>query len=469
MPVTAELAFADIPRLGRGLRTKEFTAVELAEFALQRLDTVGRDLNAVVTLTRDIALQQAAEADRELAAGKDRGPLHGIPYGAKDLLSARGAPTTWGAAPFRTRVIDEDAWVIERLRDAGAVLVAKLAMVELAGGLGYRQANAAFTGPGRNPWHRESWSGGSSSGSGSAVGAGCVPFAIGSETWGSILNPACSCGITGLRPTFDRVSKRGAMALSWTMDKLGPMCRSAHDCGVVLGAIAGCEPDDIDAVAHPFDYPAEVDAARPPFRLALLKSAIDHVQPAVRKNFDASLEVLKDVVQTEFVELPEYPYSDVATTIIAAEMGAAFEGLVITGEVWELTAPEDRPGAHAAQFIPARDYINAQRIRKRLQRDLDTLLARFDAIATPSLSTVARPLDMESSAYNKGFTTGDISGAGNVAGLPALSVPNGFGDRGLPTGLQFVGRAWSEGRLLALGRLYQQRTDWHRRQPDLRR
>src|SRR3569623_1285655 len=187
MPVSAELAFADVPRLGRGLRAQEFTAVELAEFALHRLDTI----------------------DRELAAGKDRGPLHGIPYGAKDLLSTRGVPTTWGAAPFRNRVIDEDAWVIERLRDAGAVLVAKLGMVELAGGLCYRQANAAFTGPGRNPWHRESWSGGSSSGSGSAVGAGCVPFAIGSETWGSILNPACSCGITGLRPTYDRVSRRG--------------------------------------------------------------------------------------------------------------------------------------------------------------------------------------------------------------------------------------------------------------------
>jgi aspartyl-tRNA(Asn)/glutamyl-tRNA(Gln) amidotransferase subunit A len=256
------------------------------------------------------------------------------------------------------------------------------------------------------------------------------------------------------------------MALSWTMDKLGPMCRTAHDCGVVLAAIAGCELDDTDSVSHPFDYPAEADAARPPFRIALLRESIDRLQPAVRKNFDASLEVLKDVVQTEFIKLPEYPYSEVATTLIASEMGAAFEGLVISGQVWELTAPEDRPGAHAAQFIPARDYINAQRIRKRAQRDLDQLLARFDAIVTPSLSTVARPLEKESAEYNKGFTTGDISGAGNVAGLPAITVPNGFGERGLPTGLQFIGRAWNEGRLLALGRLYQQRTDWHTRRPD---
>jgi aspartyl-tRNA(Asn)/glutamyl-tRNA(Gln) amidotransferase subunit A len=250
------------------------------------------------------------------------------------------------------------------------------------------------------------------------------------------------------------------------MDKLGPMCRTAHDCGVVLAAIAGCELDDIDAVSHPFDHPAEADAARPPFRVALLRESMDRVQPPMRKNFDASLDVLKDAVQTEFVKLPEYPYSEVATTLIASEMGAAFEGLVISGQVWELTAPEDRPGAHAAQFIPARDYINAQRIRKRAQRDLDQLLARFDAIVTPSLSTVARPLEKDAGEYNKGFTTGDISGAGNVAGLPALTVPNGFGERGLPTGLQFVGRAWNEGRLLALGRLYQQRTDWHTRRPD---
>ena len=243
-------AFATVAELGRAIRSGAVSPVTLAEQFLARLDTVGRRLNAVVTLTPELALAQARQAEDELAAGVDRGPLHGIPYGAKDLLAVPGYPTTWGAAPFAEQRFDAEAAVIERLREAGAVLVAKLAMVELAGGFGYEQPNAALTGPGRNAWDPAAWAGGSSSGSGSAVAAGCVPFAIGTETWGSIHCPAAFNGITGLRPTYGRVSRRGAMALSWTMDKIGPMARTADDCALVYAAIAGPDPADPTTLAQ---------------------------------------------------------------------------------------------------------------------------------------------------------------------------------------------------------------------------
>ena len=237
------LAFASVRELGRMPRAGETTPTALTAFFLTRLESAGRRLNAVVTITRERALAEAALAERELAAGHDRGPLHGIPYGAKDLCAtAPPYPTSWGAAPLRDQQFAADATVLARLRAAGAILVAKLAMVELAGGMGYEQPNATFTGPGLNPWNPDSWSGGSSSGSGSAVGAGAAPFAIGSETVGSIMTPAAFCGVSGLRPTYGRVSRHGAMALCWTLDKLGPMCRSADDCGLVLAAIAGPRP-----------------------------------------------------------------------------------------------------------------------------------------------------------------------------------------------------------------------------------
>ncbi|MGH7137869.1 MAG: amidase, partial [Pirellulales bacterium] len=239
MAVPANVAWATVRELGARLRAGEFTSLELTKFVLDRIEQKARPLNAVVTVTADLAHEQARQADAERSAGRDRGPLHGIPYGAKDLLATRGIATSWGAAPFKEQLIDEDAAVIRRLREAGAVLVAKLAMVELAGGLGYDQANASFTGPGLNPFNPAAWSGGSSSGPGSAVGIGAVPFAIGSETSGSITTPAGYCGIAGLRPTYGRVSRHGAMALSWSMDKLGPMARTADDCGLVLAAIAG--------------------------------------------------------------------------------------------------------------------------------------------------------------------------------------------------------------------------------------
>ena len=464
MPATPDLAFAALPALGRGLRAKEFTSVELTEFFVDRLETIGPQFNAVVTVTRQRALEEAALADRDLAAGKDRGPLHGIPYGAKDLLATRGLPTTWGAAPFRNRVIDKDATVIRRLRDAGAVLAVKLAMVEIAGGMGYDQAHASFTGPGLNPWDKKSWSGGSSSGSGAAVAAGLVPFAIGSETSGSIMAPAGYCGVSGLRPTYGRVSRHGAMALSWTLDKLGPICRTAEDCGLVLAAIAGPDSQDETAVERAYRYPDEQSFERP-FKLAVLREPVRKLQPLVQANFEASLKLLEGMATIREIELPDYPYSTVVGTIISSEMAAAFEGMLTNGQVWDLTAPEDRVGIHSALLIPAKDYINAFRIRRLIQRSLDELLTGFDAVVAPTLSTVAPPIDREFHDYQAGFRGSSIGVAGNAAGIPAITVPNGFGERGLPTGLQFAGRAFDENRLIAVAAAYQSATRWHERRP----
>ncbi|HEY9505879.1 MAG TPA: amidase, partial [Gemmatimonadales bacterium] len=353
----SDLTWLTIPELGRRLRDRKVSAVELAEHFLGRLERLGPTYNAVVTVLRQPALAEARQRDAELAKGRDRGPLHGIPYGAKDLLAAAGAPTTWGAQPYRGQMFRSDATVVKKLRQAGAVLCAKLAMVELAGGMGYNQAFASFTGPGRSPWDQSRWSGGSSSGSGSAVGAGLVPFAIGSETWGSIQFPAAFCGVTGLRPTYGRVSRHGAMALSWTMDKLGPLARTAEDCGLVLAAIAGPDPADPSALDRPLAYP-DRSTERKRYRLGMLKGTLEKTQPEVRRNFEESLRVLRDFADLEEgLELPGYPYDAMASIVLDAEAASAFEPLFESGRITELTAPEDRIGGYAGQVVLAKDYI----------------------------------------------------------------------------------------------------------------
>lgn len=456
------LSFASIRELGRKLRANEVTAVELAELSLDRLEKIGPILNAVVRTTRDIAVTQARQADLELKAGMDRGPLHGIPYGIKDLLSTKGIPTSWGAAPLKDQIIDEDATIVVRLRNAGAVLCAKLAMVELAGGFGYKQANASFTGPGLNAWDKACWSGGSSSGSGSAVGAGLVTFAIGSETWGSIMTPAGYNGISALRPTYGRVSRHGAMALSWTMDKLGPMCRTADDCGLVLHAIAG--PDLLDATSIPEPWTYEPAAERR-FKFATLDLDFDKLCPEFKANYEDSLDVLKQIGTIKEIELPDLPYSVVASTIISCEMSAAFEEFLISGDVWQLSAPEDRWGGYSNLLIPARDYINALRIRSKIQPKLDEALREFDAVVTPTLNTEAGPINQPFTEWSRGFVCSEIGGAANAAGIPAITVPNGFGARGLPSGLEFTGRAFQENKILAAASIYQNLTEWHRKLP----
>jgi aspartyl-tRNA(Asn)/glutamyl-tRNA(Gln) amidotransferase subunit A len=450
MPVPDSLAFATVAELGRRLRAREFTSVEFTQFFLERLERLGPKLNAVVTVTRERALAEAQQADRELCTGRDRGPLHGIPYGAKDLLATKGIPTTWGAAPFKDQVFDEDAVVITKLRESGAVLAAKLAMVEIAGGLGYRQANATFTGPGLNPWNLKRWAGGSSSGSGAAVAAGLVPFSIGTETWGSIMTPAGNCGVTGLRPTYDLISRKGAMALTWTMDKIGPLARTAQDCAWVLAAVQESH------VAVP---------AAGRFRIGVLSDAISKVQPEVKANFEAALKVLERFATLTEFKLPDLPYSSVNSLIISCEMAAAFEDLAKSGKVWEMTADEDRWGLYSPLTIPAKDYINAMRIRAIIQRELDSALTPFDAVVSPTLPSVAYPIDRPWDEYRKGLAGSQIGGATNAAGVPAISIPNGLGEEGLPTGLQLAGRAFSESRLLAIAQSYQQQTDWHCRHP----
>jgi aspartyl-tRNA(Asn)/glutamyl-tRNA(Gln) amidotransferase subunit A len=448
------------------LRSGQTTPTRLAEYFVDRLETVGRRLNAVVTITRDRALREARLAEAELATGLDRGPLHGIPYGAKDLLAAVGAPTTWGAEPLRDQVLAEDATAIARLRDAGAVLVAKLAMIELAGGMGYRQPNASFTGPCRTPWNLDAWSGGSSSGSGAAVGAGCVPFALGSETWGSIVSPSGNCGITGLRPTSGRVSRRGAMALSWSMDKIGPMARSADDCGLVLDAIAGPDPGDPSTLPSPYHYePDRAITAR--FRIGVVREGLELVQPEVSANFERSLTVLRDLGAVDDVVLPDHPYTDVATIILRAEAAASMEELMERGDLAKLTAPEDRTNDFVGALLPAVDYLRAMRLRRRLTVDLDRLFARYDVLVAPSLAVVACPLAMSFDEYERGPRRLVVGSATNLAGLPGVSVPNGFGERGLPTGLQLFARAGADNIVLAAASAYQARTDWHRQVPPL--
>ena len=460
------VAFRTIRELGADLRAGRLSPVDLAEQCLHRLETVGGKLNAVVTLTRERALEQARRAERELRAGRDRGPLHGIPYGAKDLLATSGGiPTTWGAVPFRNRCFDYDATVIRRLEEAGAVLVAKLAMVEFAGGMGYRQPNASFTGPGISPWSPDVWSGGSSSGSGSAVGAGCVPFAIGSETWGSILSPATFCGVTGLRPTYGRVSRHGAMALCWTLDKLGPLALTADDCGLVLDAIAGPDAADPTSSGRPYRYDAD-DTGRP-FRLAVVRGTVDGAQPAVRDAFLKALDTLRALGTIEEITLPDRPYEAMTRVILWAEASSASETLIESGGIAELTAPEDRITPYARDVVLAKDYLRALKLRGVVAREIDGVLRRYDAIVGPSRAAVGARLGEEFRSPIRGGAPDVLGAVGNAAGLPAVGVPCGLTPDGLPVGIQFMGRAWDENVVLAAARAWQSRTDFHRRRPPL--
>jgi aspartyl-tRNA(Asn)/glutamyl-tRNA(Gln) amidotransferase subunit A len=459
------VVFRSVRELGEAVRTRALSPVELTETFLDRLERLGPRFNAVVTITRDRALVAAHRAEAEIATGAWRGPLHGIPYGAKDLLAtAGGVPTTWGAAPLRAQTFDFDATVVRRLEQAGAVLVAKLAMVELAGGMGYRQPHATFTGPGISPWGADAWSGGSSSGSGSAVAAGLVPFAIGSETWGSILSPAANCGVSGLRPTYGRVSRHGAMALCWTLDKLGPLALTADDCGLVLDAIAGPDPHDPTADRRPYRYDGHEVAERR-FRFGVIRDVAATAEDAVREAFERSLDVLRRIGTVEDVTLADLPYEAITRTILMAEASSAFEDMIESGAIAGLTAPEDRFTAYARDAILAKDYIKAQRLRTLVVREADRVLSTVDTLVAPGRPAVASPLDREFRSAARGNVPDVMGAIGNVAGLPAIAVPNGTSPAGLPTSLQFMGRAWEENTVLAAARAWQTVTDFHRQHP----
>jgi aspartyl-tRNA(Asn)/glutamyl-tRNA(Gln) amidotransferase subunit A len=474
-----DVVFATVRELGEKIRTRQLSPVELTEAYLTRLETIGPKLGAVVTVTRKLALEQAEAAEKEIKAGHYRGPLHGIPYGIKDAFSAKGYPTTWGTAPYKDRVFDYDSTVVTMLRDAGAVLVAKLAMVELVGGLGYDGADASFTGPGRTPWNPEFWSGGSSSGPGAATSAGLVGFSIGGETGGSILSPSNNCGLAGMRTTFGRVSRAGGVTLSWSLDKVGPMCRSADDCGLVLAAVAGYDPEDPATVHRPFVYIGP-PAAPKRYRLGIVKGSYENAQPEVRANFEQSLKVLAEFADlTHDVELPDYPYAAVLSTVMGAEAAAAFQDLINTGQMREMANEQDRVNGYARAMISAVDYINAMRVRKPARLAMDKLLAQYDAVIGPTSGSVAASVHgtfagRGDSAPRSGESAAPaaprmvaLTGPGNVVGVPAISVPNGFGQNHLPSGMQFMGPAWSEKTLIDIAVQYQKRTDWHKQKPPI--
>ena len=330
----------------------------------------------------DVALREAALAEAELRSGLDRGPLHGIPYGLKDIVAAVGAPTTWGAQPSVAQQAQREATVVTRLRAAGAVLAAKLATIEIAGGMGYDNPDASATGPAANPWDTRRWTSGSSSGPAGAVCAGAVPFAIGSDTSGSILFPAAYTGTAGLRATYGRVSRAGAMTLCWTLDRLGPMCRTADDCGLVLEAIAGPDPLDRSSLTEPYRY-RRAQPRRSGFRIGVVEGCCEGAEPEVRRNFEASLAALGELGTLEPVELPDLPYAEVTQTISGAEAYAAFDEFIASGRVTELKARKAQGHRLAAAVLPAHDYIRAQRIRSIVADRVSELCSRFDALSRP--------------------------------------------------------------------------------------
>ncbi len=438
-----DAAFWPVGHLAELLRTKQVTSEELTNMYLGRLKKYGSKLECVVTLTESLAIAQAKRADRDIKAGKYRGPLHGIPYGAKDLLSVRSYRTTWGSVPYKEQVIDEDATVIKKLAAAGAVLVAKLTLGELAWG------DVWFGGMTRNPWNYKQGSSGSSAGSASATAAGLVGFAIGSETWGSIVSPSTRCGTTSLRPTFGRVSRAGAMALSWSMDKLGPICRTAEDCAIVLKAIAG--PDGIDQTVYdvPFNYSPAMTLKN--VRFGFLKMEFD----SARSNKELNNEVLNVLRKLGAnlipVELPpRYPVNSLAF-ILSAEAGAAFDELTRSGRDDLLVRQIKNAWPNvfrASRFIPAVEYIQANRVRSLVIQDMQHVFDTIDLYVAPSFG-------------------GDNLLRTNLTGHPCVVLPHGFTKEGTPTSISFIGQLFDEGRLLAAAKAYQDATEWHLRHPKL--
>jgi Asp-tRNA(Asn)/Glu-tRNA(Gln) amidotransferase A subunit family amidase len=472
------LAFASVRDLAELVKTKKVSSLELTKMYLARLKKYDPRLHFVITLTEERALKQAADADKEIAAGKYRGPLHGIPWGAKDLLAVKGYRTTWGAAGFEEQTFDYDATVVERLDAAGAVLVAKLTMGALA------QGDLWFGARTRNPWNPKQGSSGSSAGSASAVSAGCVGFAIGTETLGSISSPSTRCGTTGLRPTFGFVPRTGAMALSWTMDKIGPICRSVEDCALVMSAIYGPDGHDRSVKDAAFNWDAEFDWKK--LRVGYLKSEFDapdapkdandeQKRDFARQMYDvkygqAALDALRKMrVNLVDVKMPKgYHFGDI-TPVLGAEAAAAFDELTLSGRDALLTGQQsfDWPNSlRKARFYSAVDYIQAQRARMLAIDAIAKLFSEVDVVVTPSGGA-------------------QLSGT-NLTGNPALIVPNGVrgndaprsdsqedGDRrntggpGTPVSLTFLGALYSDARLAAFARAYQEATGFHREHPKL--
>ena len=437
-----DLAFYSIGQLAELIRTKQITSTELTKFFIDRLKKYDPQLHCVITLTEDRALGQAKKMDEEIAAGKYRGILHGIPFGVKDLLATKDYKTTWGAMPYKDQMIDEDATVITKLENAGAVLCAKLTMGALAWG------DVWFGGQTRNPWNIDRGSSGSSAGSASSVSAGLLPFAIGTETYGSIVSPSTVCGTTGLRPTYGRVSRTGAMALSWSMDKIGPICRTTEDLAIVFNAIYGPDGKDQTLYDVPFNYQPKINLKG--LKVGYLKSDFDK-QYDFHVNDSLTLVKLKklgaDLVP---IELPKIPVNDLVI-ILSAESAAAFDDLT-TSNKDDLLVRQIKnawPNSfRSSRFIPAVEYINANRIRFMLIQEMKKLMNKIDLYVAPT-------------------NEGDSEILTNLSGHPCVVLPNGFSKDGTPTSITFIGRLFDEGRLIAFAKVFEDATDFHTKHPPM--
>ncbi len=453
--------FRSATELGRALRARKTSSVELTRIFLDRLERLGPAYHALAALTPDLAMQQARRADRLLRSGVAASPLLGVPYGAKDLLATKGIPTRWGSPAHRDQVLDHDATVIRRLADTGAVLAGKLAMVELAGGGGYEYANASLHGPGLNPWNVGHWAGGSSSGSGSAVAAALVPYALGSETWGSIVTPSAYCGITGLRPTWGLVSRSGAMELAWSMDKIGPMAHSAEDCGWILQAIAGPDPRDLTTTPHGFTF--NPHRSRRQFRVGVLPADFSDA-PELERAFEEAVRVLRRAgMRVSHVKVPDHPIVATAQTILNGEMAAAHAELIRSERLDELVDAGQKNGLRESLKVTASDYVRAQQQRLQIKHGVSRLFEKCDALVSPSLMNEALTLDTNIKTTPRRL--GNYSVLGALCGVPALSLPMGFGRQGLPLSLAITGDLFGEATILHVGMTFQRETDWHRRRP----
>lgn len=437
-----DLAFASVGQLSELIRTRKITSEELTVMYLSRLKKYGPKLECVVTLTEELALKQARQADQEIAAGKYRGPLHGIPYGAKDLLAVKGYKTTWGAMPYKDQVIDEDATVVKKLEEAGAVLVAKLTLGALAWG------DVWYGGMTRNPWNYNQGSSGSSAGPASATAAGLVAFAIGSETWGSIVSPSTRCGTTGLRPTYGRVSRTGAMALSWTMDKIGPICRTVEDCAIVFNAIYG--PDGIDQSIYdvPFTYDPSIKIKD--LRIGFLKMEFDSARANKAAN-DSVLAIFRNLgAKLVPIELPKYPAGSISF-ILNVEAAAAFDELTRSGkdDLMVRQIKNAWPNVfRVSRLVPAVEYIQANRIRYLIIQEMQKMMANIDLYIAPTFG-------------------GDNLLITNLTGHPSVVVPHGFSSQGTPTSITFVGKLFDEGKILVAAKAFQDATNYHLKYPKL--
>ena len=449
-----DLAFATVPQLAELLRTRRISSTELTKMYLARLKKYGDKLLCVVTLTEDLALKQAAAADAEIKHGKYRGPLHGIPWGAKDLFATKGIKTTWGAEPFRDQVIDYDSTVVERLNEAGAVLVAKLSMGALAQGARW------FAGVTRNPWQPDEaqvGSSGSSAGPASATAAGLVGFSIGTETLGSIVSPSSRCGVTGLRPTYGRVSRYGAMGLSWTMDKIGPICRGVEDCAAALNALYGPDGKDITVGDAPFNWNPDTNIST--LRIGYLKTEFDQLnpgapnvpQPQLQQRYalyKTALEVLEKAgAKLTPIELPKAPVGALRF-ILSAEAAAAFDDITRDGRVNQLSGqtPGDWPNTfRTSRFIPAVEYLRAQRARTLLIREMEQLMSQWDVFVSPAPGSLSLLVT-------------------NLTGNPAVVVPCGFLND-LPIAIMFTGGVYDEVAPLRVALAFERATKWHEMHP----